>query len=198
MDLRNSTVDSLLEECGTLHGHLCPGQLLGVRMALLGCKLIGVDEPKGADRKKLIVWVEIDRCMTDALSAVTGTRLGRRTMKFFDYGKVAATFLNVETGEAVRVVAKDESRDLADARYPQVESKKERQLLAYKEASDDEIFNIEKVHVDFDEMDQPGRPRRRVMCSRCGEGINDGKNVTGSSGDALCIPCSSGGYYWSH
>jgi formylmethanofuran dehydrogenase subunit E len=197
MDLRNTTVDSLLEECGKLHGHICPGQLLGVRMALLGCKLIGLDEPRGADRKKLIVWVEIDRCMTDALSAVTGTRLGRRTMKFVDYGKVAATFLNTVTGQAVRIVARDESRELADARHPQVESKKERQLLAYREASDDEIFKIEQVQVEYNEMDQPGRARRRVTCSSCGEGINDGKDVKGTAGNALCIPCSSGGYYRS-
>jgi formylmethanofuran dehydrogenase subunit E len=195
MELRNTSVDALLEECGRLHGHICPGQLLGVRMALLGCKLIGVSEPRGADRKKLLVWVEIDRCMTDALSAVTGTRLGRRSMKFVDYGKVAATFLNTETGQAIRIVAKDESRELADLRYPQVESKKERQLLAYREASDEEIFKIENVSVEYSEMDGPGRARRRVRCSSCDEGINDGKDVPGHGGAILCVPCSSGGYY---
>jgi formylmethanofuran dehydrogenase subunit E len=195
MDLRNTSVDALLEECGRLHGHICPGQLLGVRMALLGCRLIGVEEPRGADRKKLLVWVEIDRCMTDALSAVTGTRLGRRSMKFVDYGKVAATFLNTETGQAVRIVAKDESRELADSRYPQIENKKERQLLAYREASDEEIFRIESVSVEYGEMDVPGRPRRRVKCASCDEGINDGKDVEGKGGVTLCVPCSSGGYY---
>lgn len=195
MELRDTSVDTLLEECGRLHGHICPGQLLGVRMALLGCKLIGVVEPRGADRKRLLVWVEIDRCMTDALSAVTGTRLGRRSMKFVDYGKVAATFLNTETGVAIRIVARDESRELADSRYAQIESKKERQLLAYREASDEEIFKIENVIVDYSEMDGPGRPRRRVKCSSCDEGINDGKDVVGHDGATQCVPCSSGGYY---
>src|SRR5918911_3762629 len=112
------TIDQLLAECGRLHGHLCAGQLLGVRMALLGCRLIGIEDPRGADRKSLIVWVEIDRCVADAVGAVTGARLGKRSLKFFDYGKVAATFLNTETGEAVRVLAVDESRALADLRYP--------------------------------------------------------------------------------
>src|SRR3954471_21241735 len=118
------SVDTLLKECERLHGHMCAGQLLGTRMALLGCRLLDIDEPRGADRKKLIVWVEIDRCMTDAISAVTGVRLGKRSLKYVDYGKVAATFLNTETGEAVRLVALEESRALADARHPEIESKK--------------------------------------------------------------------------
>src|ERR687885_2371385 len=121
------SMDELLEECGRLHGHLCAGQLLGVRMALLGCKLIGIEEPRGADRKSLIVWVEIDRCMTDAVSAVTGVRLGRRSLKFVDYGKVAATFLNTETKRAVRIVALESSRTLADERYPDIADKRTRQ-----------------------------------------------------------------------
>src|SRR5215212_270962 len=115
-----SNLDSLIDECGSLHGHICPGQILGVRMAVLGCSLTGIEDPRGSDRKKLLVWVEIDRCVTDAVSAVTGVRLGKRSLKFLDYGKVAATFLNTETGEAVRVVALEESRRLADERHPEV------------------------------------------------------------------------------
>ena len=83
------SIDELLERCKQAHGHLCAGQLLGVRMALLGCDVLGIRDPRGSDQKKLIVWVEVDRCMTDAVSAVTGTRLGKRTLKFLDYGKVA-------------------------------------------------------------------------------------------------------------
>jgi len=191
----STTVDDLLSECGRLHGHICAGQLLGVRMALLGCKLIGIEDPLGADRKKLLVWVEIDRCMTDALSAVTGARLGRRSMKFVDYGKVAATFLNTETGKAVRIVALDDSRELADSRYPQIENKKERQLLAYREASDIELFKIQNVSVKYGELDSPGHSRRRVKCSICGEGINDGKELIAEKGATLCVPCGAGGYY---
>ena len=189
------SVEELLEECGRLHGHLCAGQLLGVRMSLLGCRLIGLTDPRGLDRKKLIVWVEIDRCMADAVGAVTGVRLGKRSLKFFDYGKVAATFLNTLTGEAVRVVALDESRALADARYPQVENKKERQFLAYSEALDEELFKVERVRVEYGEMDEPGRPRARVTCAECCEGINDGRELGSESGKVLCRPCALGGYY---
>lgn len=164
-------------------------------MALIGCELIGIVDPRGADRKKLIVWVEVDRCMTDALSAVTGVRLGRRSLKFLDYGKVAATFLNTDTGRAVRVAALDTSRALADARYASLQSKKERQMLTYREASVAELFKIEAVAVDFREADAPGRPRSRVACERCLEGINDGREIEGPSGELLCRPCANGAYY---
>src|SRR5919206_2516340 len=179
-------LDGLIAECGLLHGHICPGQLLGVRMAVHGCDLIGVGDPREADRKNLIVWVEIDRCMADAIGAVTGVRLGKRSLKYFDYGKVAATFYNTETGEAVRVVALEESRALADARYPEIESKKERQFRTYREAADEELFKVERVEVEYGEMDMPGRPRSRVRCARCGEGVNDGREVAGPEGSVLC------------
>jgi formylmethanofuran dehydrogenase subunit E len=188
-------LDELLAECEQAHGHICPGQLLGVRMALLGCQLIEIGDPRGADRKKLVVWVEIDRCLADAVGAVTGTRLGRRSLKYVDYGKVAATFLNTETGRAVRLTALDESRTLADRLHPEIEKKKDRQMLAYREATDGELFSVEQVRVAYGELDEPGHTRRRAFCQSCGEGINDGREVSGADGRILCRPCASGGYY---
>lgn len=187
--------DELLNECEALHGHICPGQVLGVRMAILGCELSGIDDPRGSDRKNLIVWVEVDRCLTDAVSAVTGVRLGRRSLKYFDYGKVAATFYNTKTLVAVRLVALDSARQLADARYSALQNKKERQMAAYREAANEELFKFEKVGVDFKETDAPGRPRSRVTCEKCLEGINDGREVTPEDGSVLCRPCAYGGYY---
>ena len=190
------SLDELLKECEALHGHMCPGQLLGARMAMLGCSTIGINDPKGVDRKKLIVWVEIDRCMADAVSACTGTRLGKRSLKYMDYGKVAATFLNTETNDAVRIVALDNSRSLADQRYPEIEQKKERQFRAYREASDAELFQTQRVAVDYREHDLPGSPRSRVKCDRCGEGVNDHREVAGmDQSETLCRSCANGGYY---
>jgi formylmethanofuran dehydrogenase subunit E len=157
--------------------------------------MIGIEDARGSDRKKLIVWVEIDRCMTDAISAVTGVRLGRRSLKYLDYGKVAATFFNTLTGEAVRIVALDEARRLADERYPQIVNKKERQLRAYSEATDEELFKISRVSVQYSEMDAPGHPRSRIICAGCGEGINDGREIAQAGGQKLCRPCAFGGYY---
>jgi formylmethanofuran dehydrogenase subunit E len=184
------SIETLLEECERLHGHMCAGQLLGTRMALLGCSSIGIDDPRGADRRKLIVWVEIDRCMADAISAVTGVRLGKRTLKYVDYGKVAATFLNTEHKRAVRIVALETSRSLADERYPELENKRQRQFRAYSEAMDDELFKTEMVEVELSEFDTPGSPR--VVC---GEGVNDGREVLDASGDPLCRGCHRGTYY---
>ena len=189
------SLDEILVECERLHGHMCAGQLLGARMALLGCQLIGVDDPRGADRKKVIVWVEIDRCMADAVGAVTGVRLGKRTLKYVDYGKVAATFLNTDTKKAVRVVALESSRALADERYGSIANKRERQFRAYSEATDEELFKIEEVALELGEMDAPGSPRSRVLCAVCGEGVNDGREVVRSDGTIVCRGCSGVSYY---
>lgn len=195
------SLDQLLKECEALHGHMCAGQLLGARMALLGCSLIDVSDPRGTDRKNLIVWVEIDRCMADAVSAVTGVRLGKRSLKYVDYGKVAATFLNTSTNKAVRIVALESSRDLADARYPEIANKRDRQFSAYSNAKDDELFEVEEVEIQLSEMDLPGSPRSRVTCEQCGEGINDGREVIVSNGQTKCRACANGAYYrsrWSN
>jgi formylmethanofuran dehydrogenase subunit E len=122
-------------------------------------------------------------------------RLGKRSLKYLDYGKVAATFLNTLSGQAVRVAALDESRSLADERYPHIERKGERQMRAYREATDTELFKVERVKVAYGEMDAPGRPRSRVYCAKCFEGINDGREVKGRDGETLCRPCALGGYY---
>ena len=188
------TIEELLRECGHIHGHICPGQLLGVRMALLGCELIGITDPRGVDRKSFLVWVEIDRCMSDAVSVVTGASLGRRSLKFVDYGKVACTFYNTAKENAVRIAALDSARSLADIRFPGLE-KKERQMRAYRSASDSELFKVEVVRPFLSEMDLPGRPRSRVVCYKCGEGVNDGREIKGAEGQSLCRSCAREGYY---
>lgn len=188
-------LDGLIEECGKLHGHICPGQILGVRMAQLGCNLIGIEDPRGAERKKLLIWVEIDRCVTDAISAVTGVRLGKRSLKFFDYGKVAATFLNISERRAYRVVALEESRELADALHPAIVDKKERQMLTYRGADNSSLFRIESVSIVLDEFELPGRPQRRTICELCGEGVNDGRDLLDALNRRVCRPCALGSYY---
>jgi formylmethanofuran dehydrogenase subunit E len=189
------SLDKLLKECEALHGHMCAGQLLGARMAMLGCSVVGIEDPRGADRKRLIVWVEIDRCMTDAVSAVTGVRLGKRSLKYVDYGKVAATFLNTSTSEAVRIVALENSRELAESRYPEIASKQDRQFRTYSEALDVDLFHVEQVLIELSDLDLPGSPRSRVICERCGEGVNDGREVVSTSGEIKCRACAEGSYY---
>jgi formylmethanofuran dehydrogenase subunit E len=195
--------EDLLNESVRLHGHLCAGQVLGVRMSVLGLREAGIVEPKGANRKNLMVFVEIDRCATDAIQSVTGCSLGKRTMKFMDYGKMAATFVNLKKqtpgseGEyaAVRVLAKEESRQLAKAYFPNIENRYEAQLEAYKVMPEHELFEVSEVIVKIRPEDMPGRPSGRVTCAVCGEYVQDSREVT--HGDInLCRPCSTeAGYY---
>lgn len=186
--------ESLLEESVRVHGHLCAGQVLGVRMSLLGLRQIGIADPRGADRKQLMVFVEMDRCATDAVQSVTGCSLGKRTMKFLDYGKMAATFLNLGTGRAVRIVAREESRELARGHAPGIVDKYAAQLQAYRIMADEDLFAIEDVHVELKPENMPGRPLRRVPCDQCGEQVQDMREVR-DNGRTLCIPCAQGGYY---
>jgi formylmethanofuran dehydrogenase subunit E len=184
----------LLSESVKMHGHLCPGQVLGVRMSILGLKEIGIKDPKGKDKKNFIVFVEIDRCATDAVQSVTGCSLGHRTMKFIDYGKMAATFLNLKTGKAVRVIAKEESRQKAKEYFQEIGDKYAAQLEAYKIMPDEELFDVMEVNVKINPEDMPGRPLKRVKCDSCGEYVQDSREVY-KDGKVLCKSCADSGYY---
>src|SRR5207302_1340567 len=122
------------------HGHLCAGQILGLRLAMYGMRLLGIDDPAGADRKRLITYVEIDRCATDAIAVVTGCRLGKRALKFLDFGKVAATFCDLSSERAARVVARESARGRARELYPDIADKNQQQMRAYREMPDEELF----------------------------------------------------------
>jgi len=183
-----------LAEAVKIHGHLCAGQVLGVRMSLLGLREIGISDPKGRERKSIIVFVEMDRCATDAVQSVTGCSLGHRTMKFMDYGKMAATFVNLKTGKALRVVAREDSRDKAKTLFPSFEDKYRAQLEAYKIMSDEDLFEVMEVKVELRPEDMPGRPLRRVRCEACGEHVQDMREVY-RDGRPLCVSCAEGGYY---
>jgi formylmethanofuran dehydrogenase subunit E len=184
----------LLEESVKIHGHLCAGQVLGVRMTMLGLKSIGISDPRGADRKKLIVFVEMDRCATDAVQSVAAVSLGKRSMKFMDFGKMAASFLNLETNKAVRVLALEESRDKAKQYFPDMENKYEAQLEAYKVMPDEDLFTVTEVNITLPACDMPGRPLSRVQCDSCGEHVQDNREVI-THGKTLCKACSGDAYY---
>src|SRR5512143_218119 len=184
----------LLQESARIHGHLCPGQVLGVKMSMLGLREIGIADPKGKDRKSIIVFVEMDRCATDAVQSVTRCSLSRRTMKFIHNGKMAATFLNLETGRAVRVLAKEESRKKAREYFPAIGNKYEAQLEAYKVMTEEELFAVSEVSVAIKPENMPGRPLSRIRCEKCGEHVQDRREVR-VDGKAHCKPCASGGYY---
>src|ERR1700674_1137254 len=134
------SLDDYLRDAEQAHGHLCAGQVLGVRLAMLGLAMLGIEDPHKKDRKRLVTFVEIDRCATDAVGVVTGCRLGKRALKFRDWGKMAATFVDVSNGKAVRIAAKESSKALARSMHPEIESKNQQQMLAYREMPQDDLF----------------------------------------------------------
>jgi formylmethanofuran dehydrogenase subunit E len=186
--------DELLRDAEEAHGHLCAGQILGVRMAMLGLELLGIEDPRGKDRKRLITYVEIDRCMTDAVAVVTGCRLGKRALKFRDWGKVAATFVDLESGKAVRIAAKESSKTLARQMHPEIESKNQQQMLAYREMPIEDIFSVQWVKVSVPPQELPGYKGERIVCAECGEGINFQREVKRDD-RILCQSCAGGKYY---
>jgi formylmethanofuran dehydrogenase subunit E len=161
---------------------------------MLGLSLIGIDDPKGKDRKSLIVYVEIDRCATDAIQSVTGCSPGKRSLKLLDYGKMAATFVNLKEEKAVRLLAKEESKIKAKNYFPEIEDKYKCQLEAYKVMPDEELFEWKEVKVDIPEEDMPGRPKRRVKCEKCGEHVQDNRDVN-VEGKLMCKACAGESYY---
>lgn len=187
--------DDYLEMATTMHrGCACPGQVLGTRMAMLGCGLLGITPPD--QEKRLFAFVEIDRCLADAVAAVSGCRLGKRTLKYLDFGKAAATFYDQKTDRAIRIVARDDSRDKVSLYAGPHMEKYEAQVHAYRVMPTEDLFTVQEVAIEILPEDRPGRPVSRVSCERCGEGISDRREVY-VDGQSLCRACAHGAYYLS-
>src|SRR5215813_9089877 len=196
------TLDALLEEAKVAHGHLCAGQILGVRLAMLGCQRLNIAEPRTTDRKRLVTFVEIDRCATDAIAVVTGCRLGKRALKFRDWGKMAATFVDLNSSlnpledgtpvyKGIRIAALESSKQRARELYPQIENKNQQQMLAYREMPDSELFSEQWVRVPIHPREMPGYKSARIACAICGEGINYDRNAVGTAEEVLCQSCAA-------
>jgi formylmethanofuran dehydrogenase subunit E len=205
-----ATLDELLREAELAHGHLCAGQVLGVRMAMLALERLGIGDPRprvladgslNPDRKRLVTFVEIDRCATDAIGVVTGCRVGKRALKLRDWGKMAATFVDLSAGlgedsyKGLRVVSLESSKGRAKELYPELD-KNAQQMKAYRELPDEELFAEQWVRVPLPANEFPGYKGERVACARCGEGVNFDRFVE-RRGERLCLACADAGslYY---
>lgn len=181
IELRTSLEDDVAA-AAAYHGHLCAGQYIGVRMARLGCALLDIAYPHSC--KDLFVFVEVDRCLTDAIMCVTGCKPGKRRLKLVDYGKSAACFVNNASGEAVRVSSKGWISPPEKANLPEF----------FAKIPDSELFNIARVKIEIPRKNLPGPPCERVMCESCGEFVTDSRQVTQGE-KTLCQACANGSYY---
>ncbi len=181
-----NTLEKCLEKATAFHGDRCPGIIMGTRMTIAGLHELGLSpENPGHD---LIVYVEIDRCATDAVQAITGCSLGHRTLKHMNYGKFAVTFINTATGKAVRVAGTPKDK----VNKGETDFKKIGEMLL--NCPEEDIFTITPVKVEIPKDEMPGTPNHRAVCSVCHEEIMDGKEVI-VDGKAVCKNCNGTSYY---
>ena len=193
----------LLEKAIDFHGHFCVGLVLGTRMAIAGLRKLGFTDQ--SNTRYLVVYVEMDRCLADAIQATTGCTIGKRRMKFVDYGKFAATFVNTKTNKAIRISVKEEARESA-MKYGEkqsvkdsmgsVDHKSEKKIMAeaYSKMCESDLLVIKDVYVNIPKYDLPGKPERKVACDVCGELVFDGREKIVNK-QMLCKPCIEGAYY---
>ncbi len=185
-------LDELLKRSAALHSHLCPRQVLGVRMGLLGGRLLGLDVPRSD--KRLLVIVETDGCAADGVAVASGCSVGRRTLRVVDFGKVAATFVDVKTRRAFRVVPRQGIRELARQYAPDARSRWHAQLESYQIIPDDELLGVQPVTLCVTLEEILSKPGYRVTCEMCDEEIINEREVI-QDGHVLCKACAGERYY---
>lgn len=185
-------IPDLLQKSSALHSHLCPRQVLGVRIGLLAGKVLGLDFPR--TDKRVMVFVETDGCFADGVSVASGCWLGRRTMRLIDYGKIAATFVDTKTGQAVRIIPQVDLRGRAKGQRQEGQKRWAAYLDAYQTMSDHELFAVQNVELGVDLKALISVHGKRVVCDACGEEIINEREVTQGS-RVLCKSCAGHGYF---
>lgn len=187
-----AALPQLLAHSADLHRHLCPRQVLGVRMGLLAGHLLGLDVPQSD--KRLFAFVETDGCFADGVSVASGCWLGRRTLRLMDYGKVAATFVDSQTQMAIRIWPHPQARDRAEHYAPHARSRWHTMLAAYQVMPDDALLCWRHVTLEVSLAALLSRPGVRVSCDRCGEEIINEREIR-LDGEILCRACYGDSYY---
>lgn len=187
-----SVLEELLAASAALHHHLCPRQVLGVRLGLAGSRWLGLAVPQ-TDKRMLVV-VETDGCVIDGLVVVTGCRVGRRTMRVLDFGKVAATFVDTQTGQAVRVIPCGTARQQAQEYAPEAKSHWEAYLLGYQRMPEEKLLHFQPVTLSLSLEKLLSKEGYRVRCEACGEEISNEREVI-QKGQILCRACAGQSYY---
>lgn len=189
-------VDALVEAAARTHGHLCPGQVIGVRISICGLGLLGYSCPLSwPDIKNLVGFVEVERCLADAVATASGLRFGRGSLKLVNLGLLAACFLDMSSGRAVRLISREEARSLAPDYAPGVEGLHQAQTQAYRIMPDDVLFEAAWVKVDLKPEDMPGARPLKVVCAGCGAIVRSGQAVEDGNGQPICPVCAGKAYF---
>jgi formylmethanofuran dehydrogenase subunit E len=189
-----SDLSELLKQSSARHDHLCPRQVLGVRMGLAGLAAIGVEAPMA--HKDALVFIETDGCFADGIEVATGATVGHRTLRVMDYGKTGAVFANTRTGQTIRLAPQLDIRERAHLFSPDVKNKYYAQLKGYRIMPDPELFTFKEVRLEPALEVILSRPGLRTKCDRCGEEIINARQLTVGA-ETLCVACAQMGYYYS-
>jgi formylmethanofuran dehydrogenase subunit E len=181
-----------LQQSAAMHGHLCPRQVLGVRMGMHAAELLELELPQR--NKRLLTIVETDGCFADGVSVATGCWLGRRTMRCVDYGKVAATFIDTRTGTAFRVHPSESCRGLAPAYAPDAKTRWHAYLDGYQAMPTHELLVAEPVQLVQPVADLVSRAGCRAICEMCHEEILNEREIV-IADRVLCRSCAGNAYY---
>ncbi|MCB2180301.1 TraR/DksA C4-type zinc finger protein [bacterium] len=184
--------NDLLDRSADEHDHLCPRQVLGVRMGMYAADLLGLELPQS--EKRLYVLIESDGCFVDGVSAATGCTVGHRTMAVYDFGKIAATFVDTLTDRAIRISPHPEIRKVVAVYAPHVEDHWRQYLEAYQVIPFAEMFVSSPVHLTVSIEKLISREDARAKCEQCGEEIFNEREV-GVDGKVFCRSCAGSAYY---
>jgi formylmethanofuran dehydrogenase subunit E len=186
------TLDEILRESASRHKHLCPRQVLGARMALYAAEILDMELPR--TDKRLLVISETDGCTVDGIIAATACRVGSRTLRIHDLGKVAATFIDIHTEETIRVVPRREIRILAADYAPGARNRWEAMLLGYQVIPAVELFAVQHVKLDVPLLQIISKPGKKAICEICNEEIINGREIL-KGATILCRGCTGEIYY---
>ncbi len=182
----------LLRRSAAMHRHLCPRQVLGARMGMYAGELLELMLPQ--TNKRLFTLIETDGCFADGVGVATGCWLGRRTMRLIDEGKVAATFVDTQTGRAIRIAPRSDARAIARAYVPDARSRWHAYLIAYQLLPVAELLIARPVTLTIDVKALISRNGARATCDQCGEEIINEREVR-NDGATLCRTCAGFRYY---
>jgi len=186
-----------LERAIQFHGHICPGLLMGVRVAEFAQKHLGIGQDYD---EEILALVETDSCGVDAIQAILGCTFGKGNLLFRDYGKNVYTIASRERNRAVRIAQKYRATPDPDSlRYRELSNQP---VLSEEEASEKESLLgaiFEKLMTapfedlfewrDVDMIIPPkAQIRATVQCAACHEGVMETRAVKTASG-WLCMEC---------
>lgn len=188
----SATLAALLQASAALHSHLCPRQVLGVRMGMWAAELLGIPLPQ--TDKRVLAIVESDGCFSTGVSVAMNCWVGRRTLRVEDFGKTALTVVDTVTDAAWRIIPHPAARGQAVFYAPEAGSRWEAMLLGYQRMPTAALLTAQAVRLTTPVADLISRPGHRVTCAVCGEEILNEREVI-RDGVLLCRACAGSAYY---